>query len=1139
MRLKVRPDLHHAPLADGVYVSSATGEFALSGWPGFADLMTRCLPLLGAGTDEDDLVEAIGTEKARPAIRHLLGQLDAHDMVLHLDALDLGAPTAGSQRHAELLAYLECRSTQPYTALERVRSARIMLHGPDGAIQTADDALHELGLDRAPSDGRPHDVAVVVMEPDRVEPIPPQATSFLPVVVASHAALVGPMVHDLRGWNRWRTLTTRVLSRTATAFDRDAATAVSASTAVHLLLQDLASVAGPDAYVVSGDTIDVEALDFPPEPPDAHEVNPTTATDQDHETDLAPWLLRLTHPWLGVATSLEEESLPQMPVALRRFQTVDDSRILAEGVDQGDAADAAVLGLTREITGSEAAGTSQVRWLLDGTLRHLTQRVGPGSPFTVSSRNNTRLVRSLPDRAGRLQLTAHKVSGIGWVLVRCVLADGRTTMAWGPDQETAAADALSRAVAAHHVPLDGPALLGALGTAALRSASTDDITTLMAQVQTWAATRSLRIVGRPHPADPHLGPSPVYAGEVSLSDETTSGTTAPSTATLTDLVDALATSTGAEVVTTRGWEYDPLHAAVQSSEASGQALIPLQLGVDAVVAGPVWSPGTRAACPACAETRRRTVLDHVLGTDLQQTATPAGPTPASLIALASTVIRSSRPVRPGQVMVVSTDGITRHEVLRHPTCPWCRPAPNSIPSTGLDLADAPVDSKDPTRVANGTPLLRSESLEERVDDRYGPVRGILREENVPYAMSMAVLAGAPVMGHGRALRFDQTRSVAVLEAYERLAGFPYEAPLVMDRPYREVANQAIDPLRLGQYSASQLAHPSSKVEAYHPDLPIDWAWGVELAQGRERLVPAEIGFYQYDHTFKRDIRASRAATPQQRRRIFLESSSGCALGSTLAEATIHALLEVAERDAFLLSWHRAAPLPRIPAAELADPVIEALVALVESRGFQVHFLRATQDIDLPVIWVLAVSEDGTFPATFTSAGSGADPVAAARSALREVAQLATMPLDWDREDARFLVEDSWRVRDLEDHVRWSSAPEALERVTAVLGGPQVGVEEAFPGWPDALRPHSGGIRETLDLITARFAAAGLDEIVAVDQSTCEHRDLGIHVVKAVVPGAIPMVFGQAHQRLTGIARFEAAMQDRPTGVHPFDPHPFP
>lgn len=1145
MKVKARPDLHHAPLPDGVYVSSGAGEFALSGWSGFADLMTRCLPLLGEGVDEDGLVIAIGTEKARPAVRHLLAQLQTHNMVLRLDALTPSEPNSVErEHHAELLAYLECRSAQPYAAFEDICSARILLVGPDDALAVAGCALRELGIDGEveDTDDRPHDVAVAVMRRDRVGDIPPRATRVLPVVIGLSAALVGPFVHDLHGWTRWRTLVDRTLDRKGPPVDEGAATAVAVSSAIHLLLQDLASVAGPDAYVVSGDTLGVRALDLAPETAfHTGESTLDTATDTGHDADLPGWLAQLMDPWLGLVHPHEEDSLPQMPVALRRLGTTDHSIIIAEGPDQQQAAASAALSVARRACGGGAAGSSELRWLLDGALRHLAARTGNAVEHTVTDPHGLRLVTALGVVGAAPTVTLHTVPGVGWVLAHCALPDGRATTAWGPDAETAAADALSRAVAVQTLPSDTSALQLSPGTAALLSVPTDSAHALAAEIRSWLTARGLRLVGRAHLADPHLGPAPLHAGQVRLVDgpASTPDRRLDRASTIATLVAELTARTGAVVLPTAGWEHDALEQAVRTARITGRTLIPLQTGADAVVAGPVWSGTARTGCPACAEIRRRTVLDHVLGTDLRAPATPSGTAPASLLELAATTLRSTRALREGEVVVVSTDGVTRHDVLRHPTCPWCGPTPGSAPPCGLPLLDAPVAEDDPTRVADGTPLLKADRLDAAVDERYGPVRGILREEAVPYAMSMAVLAGGPVMGHGRALTFDQTRSVAVLEAYERLAGFPYEAPIVTDRTYRQVAAHAIDPDRLGRYSVEQLAHPTSKVEPYHPDLALDWAWGVDLATGQPRLVPAEIGFYQYDHAFKRDLRASRAATPQQRRRVFLESSSGCALGSSLAEATIHALFEVAERDAFLISWHRAAPLPRIPASELADPVIDALVALIESRGLDVHFLRATQGIDLPVIWVLAVSKDRTFPASFTSAGSGADPVSAARSGLREVAQLATMPLDWDHTDALRLVEDPWQVRELEDHVRWSSAPEVLDRVTSVLGGVDVSLDEAFPGWPERLRPQDGSILTTLGLVAGRFAAGGLDEIVVIDQSTREHRDQQLHVVKAVVPGTVPMVFGQAHQRLLGIPRLDAALAGRVVGVHPFDPHPFP
>ncbi|MBR7742526.1 TOMM precursor leader peptide-binding protein [Phycicoccus sp. BSK3Z-2] len=1144
MRLKARPDLHHAPLPDGVYVSSGTGEFALSGWSGFADLLGRCLPLLGRGADEDELVTAIGTEKARPAVRHLVGQLEAHDMVLRLDALGTEEPDGEDRaRHAELLAYLECRSSEPYAAFEEILSARVLLVGPDAALTVAGSALRELGIsgDVEDTGGRDHDVAVTVLPRDRVGEIPPRARRVLPVVVGERAALVGPLVHDLHGWRRWRSLVERTLDRDGPGLDEAAGTAVAVSSAVHLLLQDLASVAGPDAYVVAGETLAVQALDLPRET--GHDGDETTlddADDEDHDADLGGWLVRLTDPWVGPAEPLDEDTLPQMPVALRRVRTPDGGVVVADGPDQRTAAAAAVLAVSRRLCGGGSAGASTLRWLLDGALRALADRAVGTSGVAVGGGDDARLAAALEAAGASPRLTAAHVPGLTWVLVRCALPDGRSTTAWGPDMGTATRDALSRAVAVHTLRGHGSALLGAPGTAALRDATPEQASALAEEIRGWLVARGFRLVGRRHPADPHVGAGPVHHGRVRLveSHEAARGPEDRRTG-LQTLTALLTARTGADPVVTSGWEHDVLEEAVTRSRTSGRPLVPVRTGADAVVVGPLWSAASAAGCPACAETRRRTVLDHVLGVDLRQPATPAGPAPASLLDLAATTLRGTSPPREGEVLVVGADGVSRHHVLRHPTCPWCAPTPGSDAPQGLDLLDAPVDPEDPTRVAAGTPLLDADRLAAAVDDRYGPVRGILREEAVPYAMSMAVLAGGPVMGHGRALSFDRTRSVAVLEAYERLAGFPYEAPVVTDRTYREVAADAVDPLRLGRYSPAQLAHPSSKVEAYHPDLPLDWAWGVDLASGRARLVPAEVGFYQYDHAFKRDLRASRSAPPEQRRRVFLESSSGCALGSTLAEAVVHALFEVAERDAFLLAWHRGDPLPEVPARELADPVVDALVALVESRGLDVHFLRATQDVDLPVVWVLAVSRDGTFPASFTSAGSGADPVSAARSGLREVAQLATMPLDWDEDDARALVADSWRVRELEDHVRWSSAPEALERVTSVLGGPQVSLAEAFPGWPARLRPHDGSIRTTLGLVAGAFADAGLGEVVVVDQSTREHRDQELHVVKTVVPGTVPMVFGQAHQRLLGIPRLEAALAGRDPAAHPHDPHPFP
>ncbi|MFJ7177937.1 TOMM precursor leader peptide-binding protein [Streptomyces massasporeus] len=607
----------------------------------------------------------------------------------------------------------------------------------------------------------------------------------------------------------------------------------------------------------------------------------------------------------------------------------------------------------------------------------------------------------------------------------------------------------------------------------------------------------------------------------------------------------LARATGATVSVNLGWDLDWERDRV--TRATGPHLS-VRVYDDEVMVGPLWAPGTTAGCAACAEVRERTVLDHPLVGDLTQaTRVPAAPAPL-LPELVRTGLDhlAAHPLAPGEAYSVTVHGTRRHRIARSFHCPACGPSPEDLVATELPatrpLRSRPAVPGDATRTA-ASRLVEPGFLRDRlVDDRFGPVRAILRESHAPFAMSMAVVADAPAMGHGRARTFTETEPVAVLEAYERLGGYPYDIPLLTGRSYREVAERAVDPDSLGRYTAEQLAHPTSRATPFTADTPMDWAWGHDLADGTPLLVPADHAFYQYEYAFRRDRRAARVAGAANRRHYFFDCSSGCAVGANHEEAALHSLFELAERDAFLTSWYRAEPLPHIPVGTLTDPTSRAMVELIRARGFDVHLLVATRDIGLPVVWVIAVNEKAPFPATFSSAGSGAEPESAIRGALREVAQLVTNPVDWTREQVERMVEDPWLVEELEDHVRFSSIPETRDRALAGLGGPAVTLEEAFPDWPGRLERAAGGdVRGTLRYVASLFAEAGLDRIVIVDQTSREHADAGIAVARAVVPGIVPMCFGHAQQRLDGLPRLCAAL--RGTGQEhraiPYDPHPFP
>ncbi|MFI9273547.1 TOMM precursor leader peptide-binding protein [Kitasatospora sp. NPDC052896] len=609
--------------------------------------------------------------------------------------------------------------------------------------------------------------------------------------------------------------------------------------------------------------------------------------------------------------------------------------------------------------------------------------------------------------------------------------------------------------------------------------------------------------------------------------------------------------------------YDPAweSRALAIARDQGRPLLSVRATSAEVLLGPLWIPDGASACAGCAQARDtdRDAPGHAHDPTPPPVRTPARPRAATprvaapvlapaLGQLLTELLRHHRPLlAPGELLALATDGqLRRHRVAPSYRCTVCAEAPGPLVGDPADpppprpLLPRPTRAPLPDRGEPPFGLDPDRMRTALTDPRYGPVLGTQRIRPVAMAMTETRLLGATFAGFGRGSTFRRAEPVGCLEAYERSGGYPHVAPLVRDASARELGERAIGLAGLGRHTARQLASPLSSLRPCDEDTPMDWVWGHPLDGGPPLLVPAEIGFYQYSYPVR-----STAPEHARRKRYFHDSSSGCALGGSYEEAALHALLELAERDAFLLAWHRRRPLPRIAPEEITDRECLLLIRQIEDQGYQVHLLVATVDLAIPVVWVLALREDGGMPATLSSAGSGADPVAAIRAGLWELSQMVSAGVDWDVEATRPIVADPWLVEEMSDHHKRYAYPELLPRMRELLGGPVVGPARAFPGWPaDFTRAARGDVTQALRFVAGLFREAGLERIVLVDQSTPEHTAAGLSVVKAVVPGILPMCFGQAQQRLAGIPRLAAAIADaRGTPPRdedfPFDPHPFP
>lgn len=219
---------------------------------------------------------------------------------------------------------------------------------------------------------------------------------------------------------------------------------------------------------------------------------------------------------------------------------------------------------------------------------------------------------------------------------------------------------------------------------------------------------------------------------------------------------------------------------------------------------------------------------------------------------------------------------------------------------------------------------------------------------------------------------------------------------------------------------------------------------------------------------------------------FLASTNGLASGNTLAEAVLHALCEVVERDAIAL-WDHAGPArqaaTRIDLGSATDPDVREVLARYEAAGIAVMAWDMTSDIGLPVVRAIIFDAEADpelkpLAAAF-GAGCHPDPGVALLRALTEAAQSRLTGIAGSRDDLS-------RAR-----YRSTQHPAAFAFHRKRAQEPGVVALSRLPAW--AGETVDADIAHVLD----RLAAVGVKQVLAVDLSL---PDLPIAVARVIVPG---------------------------------------
>lgn len=284
--------------------------------------------------------------------------------------------------------------------------------------------------------------------------------------------------------------------------------------------------------------------------------------------------------------------------------------------------------------------------------------------------------------------------------------------------------------------------------------------------------------------------------------------------------------------------------------------------------------------------------------------------------------------------------------------------------TGTHRTRTPAETWEAIR-----PLLGSFGIT-RVADVTG-----LDDLGIPVTMAVRPLARTLAVAQGKGMSLDAARVSGAMEAIE-----VWHAERALPPP---AAHAPAADLDLTYRVADLEPHPGSLVT---DETVLEWTAATALTNGRRTLVPAA------------SVRLGRQEHSRWRLHLPSASTNGLASGNTRAEAIVHALYELIERETVSDLADRDEQAPeRIEPSTVDDPHAAALLQRLTAAGLWYELWHLPGRFGVPVMCCYLWREDQP---TLEVAGSGAhlDPAVALARAVTEAAQTRLTQITGSRED---------------------------------------------------------------------------------------------------------------------------------------------
>lgn len=363
---------------------------------------------------------------------------------------------------------------------------------------------------------------------------------------------------------------------------------------------------------------------------------------------------------------------------------------------------------------------------------------------------------------------------------------------------------------------------------------------------------------------------------------------------------------------------------------------------------------------------------------------------------------------------------------------------------------------------------------------------------------------------GRALSPQLAHTKAVAEAQEWAAceHSPPGGALVGAR-FADLGT-AIDPRRIIRFHPAQYRVKGFPLKPFSDVLKYEWAVGRDELRGSKAHVLAECVYLSYAPKTPRYARAN---------------SSGVAAHPDRQQAIRNGVLELVERDSFMIAYLAKMMFPSISESSLPGGIRQRFDRLRKS-GFRVWIKDYSLDL-APVVFLFAQSEELAFTVCAGCAGFNKEEVL--DHALMEIESAVLIRLA----NGPSRPVKPLRVRTPEDHGALYEQRRFFRKADFLVRG------------RDALAFRELGRRaaQSWQELVDRFVAKGWP-LVTVPLSLGDGPDAdgGLHVIRSIVPGVVPLSFGYRQEpcgmeRILTVAKelggFSVSYRDMPKFPHPY------